>query len=74
MKKAKQPFYWFYMLKTHTHMQISYKPVVQARHDFKIFMHISKGKEVNFKFLFIQVKQVCQVKLSQSKKFSQLIY
>ena len=31
MKKAKQPFYWFYMLKTHTHMQISYKPVVQAR-------------------------------------------
>ena len=56
MKKAKQPFYWFYMLKTHTLMQISYKPVVQARPDFKIFMHISKGKEVNFKFLFIQVK------------------
>ena len=56
MKKAKQPFYWFYMLKTHTHMQISYKPVVQARHDFKIFMHTSKGKEVSFKFLFIQVK------------------
>ena len=54
MKKAKQPFYWFYML--NTHMQISYKPVVQARHDFKIFMHTSKGKEVNFKFLFIQVK------------------
>ena len=56
MKKAKQRFYWFYMLKTHTHMQISYKPVVQARHDFKIFMHTSKGKEVSFKFLFIQVK------------------
>ena len=37
MKKAKQPFYWFYMLKTHTHMQISYKPVVQACHDFKNF-------------------------------------
>ena len=37
-------------------MQISYKPVVRARHDFKIFMHTSKGKEVNFKFLFIQVK------------------
>ena len=36
-------------------MQISYKPVVQARHDFNIFMHTSKGKEVNFKFLFIQV-------------------
>ena len=34
MKKAKQPFYWFYMLKTHTHIQISYKPVVQARHDY----------------------------------------
>ena len=45
MKKAKQPFYQFYiMLKTHTHMQISYKPVVQACHDIKIFMHTSKGK------------------------------
>ena len=55
MKKAKQAFYWFYMLKTH--LQISYKPVAQACHDFKIFMH-SKGKEINFKFLFIQFRFV----------------
>ena len=59
MKKAKQPFYQFYiMLKTHTHMQISYKPVVQACHDIKIFMHTSKGKEINFKFLFSQFRFV----------------
>ena len=45
MKKAKEPVYGFYMLKTHTHMQIPYKPVVQACRDFKIFTHISKGKE-----------------------------
>ena len=40
--KAKQPFYRFYMLKTHTHththMQISYRPVAQAYHEFKISM------------------------------------
>ena len=51
-KKVKQPFYRFCMLKTHTHMQISYKPVVQAYHNFKIFMHTSKGREINFKFPF----------------------
>ena len=42
MKKAKKPFYRFYMLQTRTHMQISYKPVVQACHDFKILMLTSK--------------------------------
>ena len=49
-KKLRNLFYWFYMLKAHTHMQISYKPVVQACHDFKILIHISKGEEINFKF------------------------
>ena len=49
-------------------MQISYKPVVQARHDFKIFMHISKGKEVNFKFLFIQVKVGLSGQIKSVKK------
>ena len=53
MKKGKQLFYWFYMLKKHTQMQISYKPVVQAYHDFKILMHTSKGEEINFKFIFM---------------------
>ena len=52
MKTAKQPFYWFYMLKTHMHMQISYKPVVQACLDLKILMHTLKGEEINFKFFF----------------------
>ena len=56
MKKAKEPFYQFYMLKTH--MQISNKPVVQACHDFKILTHTSKGEEINFKFLFIQFRFV----------------
>ena len=54
MKKTKQPFNQFYMLKTHTHMQISCKPVVQACHDFKILVDTSRGEEINFKFLFIQ--------------------
>ena len=49
MKKAKQPFYWFF---------ISYNPVGRACHDFKILMHTSKGEEINFKFLFIQFKFV----------------
>ena len=39
-----------YIENTHTCMQISYKPVVQACHDFKILIHISKGEEINFKF------------------------
>ena len=56
MKKAKEPFYQFYMLKTH--MQISNKPVVQACHDFKILTHTSKGEEINFKFLFVQFRIV----------------
>ena len=43
------------MLK-HTCMQVSYKPVVQACHDFEIFMHTSKGEQVNFKFLVIQFR------------------
>ena len=58
MKKGKQPFYRFYMLKRHTHMQISYTPVVQARHGFKILMYTSKGEETNLKFLFIQFRFV----------------
>ena len=58
MKKAKEPFDQFYVLKTHIHMQISYKPVVQACHDLKILMHSSKGEEINFKFLFIQFRFV----------------
>ena len=36
-------------------MQISYKPVVQACHDFKILMHTSKGEEINFKFLLFSL-------------------
>ena len=48
MKKAKQPFYRFYMLKTHTDIQISYKPVVQASLDFKILMHTSKRRRKKF--------------------------
>ena len=55
MKKVKQPFHRFYMLNTHTHMQISYKPVVQACHDFKILMYTSKGEEINFKFLLLSL-------------------
>ena len=39
-------------------MQISYKPVVQARHGFKILMYTSKGEETNLKFLFIQFRFV----------------
>ena len=39
-----------YIENTHTCLQISYKPVVQACHDFKILIHISKGEEINFKF------------------------
>ena len=58
MKRAKQPFYQFYMFKTHTHMQISYNSVVQACHDFKIMMHTSKREETNFKFMFIQCRFV----------------
>ena len=58
MKKVKQLFYRFYMLKTHTRMQIYYKLVVQACHDFKILMHTSKGEEINFKFLFIEFRFV----------------
>ena len=46
-------FHRFYML-----MQIYYKPVVQACHDFKLLMHTSKGEEINFKFLFIQFRFV----------------
>ena len=53
MKKVKQLFYRFYML-----MQIYYKPVVQACHDFKLLMHTSKGEEINFNFLFIQFRFV----------------
>ena len=41
------------MLK-HKRMQISYKPVVQACHDFLILMHSSKEQQIKFKFLFIQ--------------------
>ena len=40
------------MLKTYT--QISYTPVVQACHDFKILRLTSKGEQMNFKFMFIQ--------------------
>ena len=36
-------------------MQISYKPVVQACHDFKILMYASKGEEINFKFLLLSL-------------------
>ena len=53
-------------------MQISYKPVVQACQDFKILMCTSKGEEINFKFLLFSLG--LSGKLSQTKKFSQLIY
>ena len=58
MKKSSATFLTgFICLKhTHTHKQISYKPVVQACHDLKILMHTSKGEEINFKFLFIQFR------------------
>ena len=36
------------------HMQIPSKHVVQVWDDFEIFMHTSKGEQINFKFLFIQ--------------------
>ena len=36
------------------HMQISYKPVVQACDDFEIWKHTSEGEQINFKFLFNQ--------------------
>ena len=36
------------------HMQIPSKPVDQAKDDFEILMHTSKGEQINFKFLFIQ--------------------
>ena len=45
------------------HMQISSKPVVQARPDFIILMHTSE--QLNFKFLFLQFRLV-KVKLSQT--------
>ena len=50
MKIAKQPFYQFFMLKTHTHADVC--------HDFKSLMHTSKGKEINYKFLLIQFRFV----------------
>ena len=61
MKIAKQPFYqffFFFMLKTHTHMQMSYKPVFHVCHDFKSLMHTSKGEEIKFEFLLIQFRFV----------------
>ena len=73
MKKVKQLFYRFYMLKTHTRMQIYYKLVVQACHDFKIFDAHLERRRNKFQVSIYSV-QVCQVKLSQTKKFSQLIY
>ena len=45
------------MLETHAHAD-SYKPVVQAWHDFIILMHTSKGEQINFKFLFVQFRLV----------------
>ena len=39
-------------------MQISYKPEVQACNEFEILMHTLKGKQMNFKFLFIQFRLV----------------
>ena len=45
------------------HMQISYKPVVQAWPDFIILMNTSE--QLNFKFLFLQFRLV-KVKLSQT--------
>ena len=59
-------------------MQISSKPVVQACDDLEIWMHTSKGEQINFKLLFIQFRFVRQnlVKHSCDKrfdKFSQLI-
>ena len=56
MKRAKQPFYQFYMFKTHTHADFLLNSVVQACHDFKIMMHTSKREETNFKFMFIQCR------------------
>ena len=54
-----------YIENTHTCLQISYKPVVQACHDFKILMYTSKGEEINFKFLFIQFKFARQNEFKQ---------
>ena len=45
-------------------MQTSSKPVVQACDDFKILMHISKGEQINFKFLVYM--WASEVKLSQT--------
>ena len=39
-------------------MQISYKTVVQACDDFKMFMHTSKGEQINRNFLFIKFRLV----------------
>ena len=40
------------------HMQISYKPVVQACDDFEILMLTSKGEQISLKFLFIRFSLV----------------
>ena len=53
-------------------MQISYKPVVQACHDFKILMYTSKGEEINFKFLLFSLG--LSGKIESNKEISQLIY
>ena len=68
MKKAKQPFHGFYMLKTHTCRFLTnllFKPVVTS----KFSRTSQKEKKVS-----IYSVQVCQVKLSQTKKFSKLAY
>ena len=68
LKKAKQPFHGFYMLKTHTCRFLTnllFKPVVTS----KFSRTSQKEKKVS-----IYSVQVCQVKLSQTKKFSKLAY
>ena len=54
-------------------MQISYKPVVQACHDFKILIHISKGEEINFKFYLFSLGLSGKIESNLSAQVSKIV-
>ena len=70
MKKAKQPFHGFYMLKTHTCRFCICSSILSWLQNFHAHL---KRKRNKFQVSIYSVK-VCQVKLSQTKKFSKLAY
>ena len=70
MKKAKQPFHGFYMLKTHTCRFCICSSILSWLQNFHAHL---KRKRNKFQVSIYSVK-VCQVKLSQTKIFSKLAY